>query len=172
MGAIHEETCMHGLHTSRTPNGHQSHRWEARGSPSAALDLYRWAVVKHIWLFYYSNKDIYAHDCLCFAGENAAMSDIFRVLHVDSSGGYLEQVSEMTSSHVKLNKPEFSLRGAMILKKLGLYLKVFADVLIYMQITSGLTLHVYLVPHDPLLQQVIQCHILEQQYKVEVRKNI
>nr|XP_023008948.2 sterile alpha motif domain-containing protein 9-like isoform X2 [Maylandia zebra] len=89
-------------------------------------------------------------------GENAAMSDIFRVLHVDSSGGYLEQVSEMTSSHVKLNKPEFSLRGAMILKKLGLYLKVFADVLIYMQITSGLTLHVYLVPHDPLLQQEVE----------------
>uniref|UniRef100_A0A3P8R3D5 FIIND domain-containing protein n=1 Tax=Astatotilapia calliptera TaxID=8154 RepID=A0A3P8R3D5_ASTCA len=89
-------------------------------------------------------------------GENAAMSDIFRVLHVDSSGGYLEQVSEMTSSHVKLNKPEFSLRGAMILKKLGLYLKVFADVLIYMQITSGLTLHVYLVPHDPLIQQEVE----------------
>ncbi|XP_024654907.2 sterile alpha motif domain-containing protein 9 [Maylandia zebra] len=89
-------------------------------------------------------------------GENAAMSDIFRVLHVDSSGGYLEQVSEMTSSHVKLNKPEFFLRGAMILKKLGLYLKVFADVLIYMQITSGLTLHVYLVPHDPLIQQEVE----------------
>uniref|UniRef100_A0A669BP31 Sterile alpha motif domain-containing protein 9-like n=2 Tax=Oreochromis niloticus TaxID=8128 RepID=A0A669BP31_ORENI len=89
-------------------------------------------------------------------GENPAMSDIFRVLHVDSSGDYLEQVSEMTSSHVKLNQLDFSLRGAMILKKLGLYLKVFADVLIYMQITSGLTLHVYLVPHDPLIQQEVE----------------
>ncbi|CAI5671821.1 unnamed protein product [Oreochromis niloticus] len=89
-------------------------------------------------------------------GENAAMSDIFRVLHVDSSGDYLEQVSEMTSSHVKLNQPDFSLRGAMILKKLGLYLKVFADVLIYTRITSGLTLHVYLVPHDLLIQQEVE----------------
>lgn len=64
MGAIHEETCMHGLHTSRTPNGHQSHRWEARGSPSAALDLYRWAVVKHIWLFYLLVIKIFMHTWL------------------------------------------------------------------------------------------------------------
>ncbi|XP_005465011.2 sterile alpha motif domain-containing protein 9-like isoform X1 [Oreochromis niloticus] len=100
-------------------------------------------------------EEVHLPHWIC-TGENAAMSDIFRVLHVDSSGDYLEQVSEMTSSHVKLNQPDFSLRGAMILKKLGLYLKVFADVLIYTRITSGLTLHVYLVPHDPLIQQEVE----------------
>ncbi|XP_019209166.1 NACHT, LRR and PYD domains-containing protein 1b allele 2-like [Oreochromis niloticus] len=91
-----------------------------------------------------------------YIGKNAALSDLFRVLHVDSCGEFLEQVSEVTSSHVKLKNPNFSPRGAMFLKKLGISVKIFADVLIYMRVRTGLTLHVYLVPCDPSLQQGVE----------------
>lgn len=83
------------------------------------------------------------------------MSDMFAVLHVDTCGDVVEQVSEVTSSHVKLLQPHFSPWGAMIRKKLGFTVKLFYDVLIYKTIKTALTLHVYLVPPDPALKQVI-----------------
>ncbi|XP_053199110.1 sterile alpha motif domain-containing protein 9-like [Scomber japonicus] len=85
--------------------------------------------------------------------------DNFRVLHVDTSGHCVEEVSEVTSSHVKILQPVFSPRGAMIRKKLGFPVKVFYDMLIFKTNKASLTLHVYLLPPDPDVQQVICfCH--------------
>lgn len=91
-----------------------------------------------------------------YIDENAVLSDLFRVLHVDSCGDYLEQVSEVTSSHVKLKNLDFSTKGVTFLRKLGLSVKISADVLIYMRVRTGLTLHVYLVPRDRSLQQGVE----------------
>eukprot|EP00064_Thunnus_orientalis_P020657 superscaffoldBa00005805_g20799 len=44
----------------------------------------------------------------------------------------------------------------MIRKKLGFPVKVFYDVLIYQTNKASLTLHVYLVPPDPVLQQAVE----------------
>lgn len=110
-----------------------------------------WMPFVLLWVWRY----LYAHECLYFADENAVLSDLFRVLHVDSCGDYLEQVSEVTSSHVKLKNLDFSTKGVTFLRKLGLPVKISADVLIYMRVRTGLTLHVYLVPRDRSLQQVI-----------------
>ncbi|KAI3376232.1 hypothetical protein L3Q82_016740 [Scortum barcoo] len=87
---------------------------------------------------------------------NSKISDMFAVRHVDSCGDFVEQVSEVTSSHVKLFQAVFSPRGAMILKKLSFPVKVRYDVLIYKTIKTALTLHVYLVPPDPVLKQAVE----------------
>ncbi|KAI3375687.1 hypothetical protein L3Q82_003993 [Scortum barcoo] len=87
---------------------------------------------------------------------NSTTPDMFAVLHVDSCGDFVEQVSEVTSSHVKLFQPVFSPRGTMILKKLGFPVKVRYDVLIFKTIKTALTLHVYLVPRHPILQQAVE----------------
>ncbi|XP_067436397.1 NLR family CARD domain-containing protein 3-like isoform X2 [Thunnus thynnus] len=87
---------------------------------------------------------------------NSTISNIFAVLHVDNCGDFVEKVSEVTSSHVKLLQPHFSPRGVMIRKKLGFPVKVFYDVLIYQTNKASLTLHVYLVPPDPVLQQAVE----------------
>ncbi|XP_042371716.1 NACHT, LRR and PYD domains-containing protein 1 homolog, partial [Plectropomus leopardus] len=84
---------------------------------------------------------------------SSKMSDMFAVLHIDTCGDFLEQVFEVTSSHVKLIQPVFSPRLVMIRKRLGLPVKVFYDVWIYMTIQSALTLHIYLVPPDPALKK-------------------
>ncbi|KAM9426210.1 NACHT, LRR and PYD domains-containing protein 1 homolog isoform 6-T9 [Pholidichthys leucotaenia] len=88
--------------------------------------------------------------------KNVSRSDAFVVLHVDADGDFVEQVSEVTPSHVKLNKPVFSPKGAMILKKLGFKVKIFFDVLIYMRIRTKLMLHVYPMTRDPALQQAVE----------------
>ncbi|XP_042368627.1 NACHT, LRR and PYD domains-containing protein 1 homolog [Plectropomus leopardus] len=83
------------------------------------------------------------------------MSDMFAVLHIDTCGDFLE-VFEVTSSHVKLIQPVFSPRLVMIRKILGLPVKVFYDVWIYMTIQSALTLHIYLVPPDKALKKEVE----------------
>ncbi|XP_053199569.1 NACHT, LRR and PYD domains-containing protein 1 homolog [Scomber japonicus] len=46
--------------------------------------------------------------------DNPTILDSFAVLHVDISGDYVEKVSEVTSSHVKILHPISSPRGVMI----------------------------------------------------------
>lgn len=64
----------------------------------------------------------------------------------------MEQAAEVTPSHVKLSQPDFSLRG--VLMRAGFPVKINCKVLIYKTSKSFLTLHVYLIPRDPGLQQV------------------
>lgn len=90
---------------------------------------------------------------LFFSDHNTTTSDMFAVLHVDTCGDIVEQVSDVTSSHVKLRQTTFSPRGVMM--KLGFPVKVYCDVLIYKTKKEFLTLHVYLVPPDQYIQQVI-----------------
>lgn len=87
---------------------------------------------------------------------DSTVSDMFAVLHVDSCGDFVEQASEVTSSHIKLHQPTFSPRGAMIRMKLGLPVKVYYDVLIYKTKKEFLTLHVYLLPPDRDIQQIVE----------------
>ncbi|XP_042357555.1 interferon-induced, double-stranded RNA-activated protein kinase-like isoform X2 [Plectropomus leopardus] len=87
---------------------------------------------------------------------NSKMSDMFAVIHVDADGDVVEQVSEVTASHVKLLQPVFSPRGAMIRKMFGRPVKVFCDTLIYKTNKEFLTLDVYLVPPDRALQQELE----------------
>ncbi|XP_049923701.1 sterile alpha motif domain-containing protein 9-like isoform X4 [Epinephelus moara] len=86
--------------------------------------------------------------------ENSTMSDMFVVLHVDTCGDVLEQVSEVTSSHVKLLRTTFTPIGVMIWKKLGI--PFHFDTLIYKTKKEFLTLDIYLVPPDPSLQQEVE----------------
>ncbi|XP_049898906.1 NACHT, LRR and PYD domains-containing protein 1 homolog isoform X3 [Epinephelus moara] len=46
--------------------------------------------------------------------DNPTVLDKFAVLHVDTCGDVVEQVSEVTSSHVKLSQPAFSPRGVLM----------------------------------------------------------
>ncbi|XP_027143513.1 NACHT, LRR and PYD domains-containing protein 1b allele 2-like [Larimichthys crocea] len=87
---------------------------------------------------------------------DSTMSDMFAALHVDSCGDFVEQVSEVTSSHIKLCQPTFTPWGAMILMKLGFRVNVYRDILIYKTNNEFLTLHVYLVPPDRHLQKEVK----------------
>lgn len=91
------------------------------------------------------------------ADDDPAVTDNFAALHVDECGDVVEKVSEVTASHVKLSEPVFSPRGALL--KVGLW-KINCNVLIYQTNTAFLTLHVYLIPRDPGLQQVVSCLIV------------
>ncbi|XP_037636211.1 NACHT, LRR and PYD domains-containing protein 1b allele 1-like isoform X4 [Sebastes umbrosus] len=76
------------------------------------------------------------------------------VLHIDTCGDVVEQVSEVTPSHVKLSQPIFSPKG--VLMRVGFPVKINCKVLIYKTNEAFLTLHVYLIPRDPALQQTIK----------------
>lgn len=95
------------------------------------------------------------HACFCLVilADDPKMSEMFAVLHICDSGDVVEKVSEVTPSHVKLPEPVFSPR--MVLMKMGIPVKINCEVLIYKTNTAFLTLHVYLIPCDPGLQQVI-----------------
>lgn len=84
------------------------------------------------------------------------MSDMFAVLHVDTSGNAVgnavEPVPVVTTSHIMFSQPTLSPKGVMIKKKPGILM--YCDVLIYKRSKEFLTLDVYLVPHDPALKQV------------------
>ncbi|XP_075962778.1 uncharacterized protein LOC142965629 isoform X3 [Anarhichas minor] len=84
--------------------------------------------------------------------DNPTILDKFAVLHIDDCGDVVENVSEVTSSHVKLCEPVFSLKMA-ILRFLGLLVEIYCNVLIYKTDTDFLTLHAYLIPRDPGRQQ-------------------
>ena len=93
------------------------------------------------------------------ADNNPEILDKFAVLHIDDSGDAVEKVSEVTSSHVKLSEPVFSLK--MVLVKCGFPLEIDCYMLIYYVYKpkkdsdlSNLTLHVFLIPHDPALKEV------------------
>lgn len=82
----------------------------------------------------------------------STVSDKFAVLHNDTFGNFLEQVSDATSRHVKLFHPNFSTHG--VLRRAGFPVKAHCNVLIYQTKKAPPTLHVYLIPCDPALQQV------------------
>ncbi|KAM6936637.1 NACHT, LRR and PYD domains-containing protein 1b allele 2-like [Lycodopsis pacificus] len=84
--------------------------------------------------------------------DNPTILDKFAVLHIDDCGDVVEKVSEVTSSHVKLCEPVFSLKMA-ILRFLGVSVEIYCNVLIYKTDKTFLTLDVYLIPHDAGLQQ-------------------
>ena len=91
---------------------------------------------------------------LVFCADDSTILDKFAVLHIDDCGDVVEDVSEVTSSHVNLSEPSFSLRGGLI--RLGFPVKIKCKVLIYYKpATTPLNLHVYLIPLDPALEQVI-----------------
>ncbi|XP_026172632.1 uncharacterized protein LOC113136227 [Mastacembelus armatus] len=89
-----------------------------------------------------------------FIDDNPTVLDKFAVLHIDDCGDVVEKVSEVTSSHVKLPEPIFSLRGVLL--KLGLLQKIKCRVLIYKTTKAFLTLHAYQIPSDPGLEQAIE----------------
>ncbi|KAM6952838.1 caspase recruitment domain-containing protein 8-like isoform 2-T3 [Lycodopsis pacificus] len=100
---------------------------------------------------------------------------ICTILHIDSCGDVVEQVSEVTPSHVKLFQPIFSPRG--VLMRAGFPVKIKCKVLIYKTKKALLTLHVYLIPRDPALQQAIKnkelssgCKMIEKSYPVKPLK--
>ncbi|XP_049903289.1 uncharacterized protein LOC126392119 isoform X18 [Epinephelus moara] len=93
---------------------------------------------------------VYLPHWICI-DDNPTILDKFAVLHIDDCGDVVEKVSEVTSSHVKLSEPVFSQK--MTLVKLGLPVKIKCNVLIYKTNTAFLTLHVFLIPCDPGLQQ-------------------
>ncbi|CAK6980197.1 sterile alpha motif domain-containing protein 9-like [Scomber scombrus] len=83
------------------------------------------------------------------------VSDMFAVLHKGQSGHFLEEVSEVTSSHVRLFQPSFPTNGVMIAD--GFPVKAHCNVLIYQANRRQLTLHIYVIIRDPdRLQEVEQ----------------
>lgn len=88
------------------------------------------------------------------ADDDPTILSKFAVLHIDTCGDVVEQVSEVTPSHVKLSQPVFSPRGVLV--KAGFPVKINCKVLIYKTSKAFLTLHVYLIPRDPALQEVIE----------------
>ncbi|XP_059194301.1 uncharacterized protein LOC131975630 [Centropristis striata] len=83
--------------------------------------------------------------------DNPTILDKFAVLHIDDCGVTVEKVSEVTSSHVKLCEPTFSLK--MVLVKLGFSVEINCKVFIYKTNRPFLKLHVYLIPPDPALKE-------------------
>ncbi|XP_051261719.1 NACHT, LRR and PYD domains-containing protein 1 homolog [Dicentrarchus labrax] len=110
--------------------------------------------------------EVYLPHWICI-DDNPAILDKFAVLHINDCGDEVEKVSEVTPSHVKLSEPVFSPRA--VLMKTGIPVKVNCNVLIYKTNTAFLTLHVYLIPRDPGLQQVMDKRELSYGYKV-IRK--
>lgn len=88
----------------------------------------------------------------------------FAVLHIDTCEYVVEHVSGVTSSHVKLSQPIFSPRG--VLMRAGFPVKINCKVLIYKTNKAFLTLHVYLIPRDPALQETIKNKELSNGYKM------
>ncbi|XP_067456888.1 A-kinase anchor protein 9-like [Thunnus thynnus] len=97
-------------------------------------------------------NEVYLPHWICT--DDSTILDKFAVLHIDACGDVVEDVSEVTSSHVKLSEPVFSPRA--VLMKLGFPVKIKCNVLIYYKPnTTFLKLHVYLIPHDRALKQTV-----------------
>ncbi|XP_041841873.1 sterile alpha motif domain-containing protein 9-like [Melanotaenia boesemani] len=100
-------------------------------------------------------EEVHLPHWICIDKKNIPPSNMFAVLHVSTCGNTVEQVSEVSSSHVTLLQPDFSPIGT-ILKMLGVYTTAFYDILIYKKydpIRATLKLHVYMVPPDPIIKQ-------------------
>ncbi|XP_032374456.1 uncharacterized protein LOC116691180 [Etheostoma spectabile] len=107
--------------------------------------------------------EVYLPHWICI-DDNPKILDKFAVLHIDDCGDFVEKVSEVTSSHVKLSEPVFSPRATLM--KMGLPVKIDCQVLIYYRSdTSFLKLHVYLIPHDHGLQQTVDKKKEEKGYR-------
>nr|XP_033465968.1 NACHT, LRR and PYD domains-containing protein 12-like isoform X1 [Epinephelus lanceolatus] len=129
--------------------------WEELGERPSCMDYMQAGPLLDITVTAGKLEEVHLPHWVC-VDQNSKMSDMFVVLHLDTCGDVLEQVSEVTSSHVKLVQPVFSPRMVMIRKILRLPVKLFYDVLIFMKIQDALTLHVYLVPPDPALQKEVE----------------
>ncbi|XP_027132722.1 NACHT, LRR and PYD domains-containing protein 1b allele 2-like [Larimichthys crocea] len=108
-------------------------------------------------------KEVYLPHWIC-TDDNPTILDKFAVLHIDTCGDVVEQVSEVTPSHVKLSQPVFSPRGVLV--KAGFPVKINCKVLIYKTSKAFLTLHVYLIPRDPALQETMKNKALSMGYKM------
>lgn len=108
-------------------------------------------------------EEVYLPHWIC-TDDNPTILGKFAVLHIDSCGDVVEQASEVTPSHVKLLQPVFSPRG--VLMKAGFPVKINCKVLIYKTSKAFLTLHVYLIPRDPALQETIKNKELSRGYKM------
>ncbi|KAM8734420.1 uncharacterized protein AB9X84_023224 isoform 2-T2 [Acanthopagrus schlegelii] len=107
--------------------------------------------------------EVYLPHWICI-DDNPKILNKFAVLHIDDCGDVVEEVAEVTSSHVKLSKPVFSPRG--FLRKIGFPVKISCDVLIYYQPnTPFLKLLVYLTPHDPAPKQTLDKTKFSEGYK-------
>ncbi|XP_073341133.1 uncharacterized protein [Pagrus major] len=111
---------------------------------------------------------VYLPHWICI-DDNPKIRDKFAVLHIDDCGDVVEKVAEVTSSHVKLSEPVFSPRA--VLMKVGVPVKINCYVLIYKTNTAFLTLHVYLIPCDPGLQQELNRRQLSSGYKAIQKPN-
>ncbi|XP_042346596.1 uncharacterized protein LOC121946190 isoform X2 [Plectropomus leopardus] len=117
--------------------------------------------------------EVYLPHWICI-DDNPTILDKFAVLHIDDSGDAVEKVSEVTSSHVKLSEPVFSLKMVLV-KYFGLSVEIYCKVLIYYKMINAassrmsLTLHVYLIPPDRGLQQHLDKMEISHGYK-EIRK--
>ncbi|GLD53087.1 uncharacterized protein AKAME5_000587800 [Lates japonicus] len=111
--------------------------------------------------------EVYLPHWIC-VDDNPSILDRFAVLHIDDCGDVVEKVSEVTPSHVKLSEPVFSPRAVLI--KFGIPCKIKCQVLIYYQPnTSFLKLHVYLIPCDPALKQIVDKKESSYGYKVIIK---
>ncbi|KAM9335527.1 NACHT, LRR and PYD domains-containing protein 1b allele 2-like [Symphorus nematophorus] len=129
--------------------------WDEHGQRPSCMEYIPAGPLMDITVTAGKLEEVHLPHWIC-VDDNSTISDMFAVLHVDTCGDFVEQASEVTASHVKLFQPVFSPRGAMIWKKLRFHVKVFYDVLIYKTTKTALTLHVYLVPPDPVLQQAVE----------------
>ncbi|XP_061898864.1 uncharacterized protein LOC133646933 isoform X5 [Entelurus aequoreus] len=98
--------------------------------------------------------DVYLPHWICTAA-NPSLLEHFAVLRVDDDGYIVEEVSEVTSSHVRLPHPIFSVKGVIIRfsRLLGISLPMKCKVLIYKTTKTFLTLHVHVILCDPALEK-------------------
>ncbi|KAK5614059.1 hypothetical protein CRENBAI_011777 [Crenichthys baileyi] len=111
--------------------------------------------------------EVFLPHWICIPDDVPKPLDQFAVLHMDDFGDAVEEVSEVSSSHVKLTEPIFSPRA--VLMRAGFPVKINCNMLIYRTNTAFLTLHVYLIPRDPALQQEMDHREKSFGYKV-IRK--
>ncbi|KAM4735670.1 uncharacterized protein FYW61_006100 [Anableps anableps] len=99
-------------------------------------------------------QEVYLPHWICIDDIPSLLQN-FSVLHINDSGDILEKVSEVTATHVRLTEPVFSPLAALINSIFRV--KVTCNLLIYYQPhTPFLKLHVYLIPHDPALQESVR----------------
>ncbi|MEQ2257027.1 hypothetical protein ILYODFUR_030215 [Ilyodon furcidens] len=81
--------------------------------------------------------------------------DNFAVLHVNDCGDVLEKVTQVTATHVSLTEPVFCMLAALINSLFPPRITCCNTLIYYQPKTPFLKLHVYLIPPDPALKQVI-----------------
>ncbi|XP_041648410.1 uncharacterized protein LOC121513011 isoform X2 [Cheilinus undulatus] len=108
--------------------------------------------------------EVYLPHWICTDGDSNITKE-FAVLHIDDCGDFVEKVSAVTPSHVKLSEPVFTTRG--VLMKVGFPVKISCNVLIYYKPnTPFLKLHVYLIPCDPALKKTVDTKELSNGYEI------